>query len=90
MVKKDRKVNTDRTIKAQAKKKKSFSSQKVELKDFAPVPEGWEYFVYAFYTVAIPYILGAVFLFFCCCWRKIRELNVVKHGCFSNCMAYWI
>ena len=45
-------------------KKKSFGSQTVELKDFAPVPEGWEYFVYTFYGVVLPYIVGAIFLFF--------------------------
>ncbi len=46
------------------KKRVSFAAKKVELRDFAPVPEGWEYFVYTFYAIAIPYILGAIFLFF--------------------------
>lgn len=44
-------------------KKTSFSSKKVQLSDFAPVPEGWEYFAYAFYAIALPYTLGAAFLF---------------------------
>ncbi|MBN2816835.1 MAG: hypothetical protein JXQ67_09135 [Campylobacterales bacterium] len=60
-------MKSDRVTQHQAKKKetksKSFASKKVELKDFAPVPEGWEFFVYTFYVVALPYILGAVFLF---------------------------
>lgn len=56
--------NKNSSQKAKPKKRVSFASKKVELRDFAPVPEGWEYFVYTFYAVAIPYILGAVFLFF--------------------------
>jgi hypothetical protein len=64
LVKNDRKAHIHEQTKGAPSKKKSFASKKVELKDFAPVPEGWEYFVYTFYVVAVPYILGAIFLFF--------------------------
>jgi hypothetical protein len=64
LVKNDRKAHTTNNARKQVKKKKSFASKKVELKDFAPVPEGWEYFVYTFYAVVIPYGMGAIFLFF--------------------------
>jgi len=49
----------------QAKKKnQSFGSQKVDFKDFLFIPENWEGAFYAFYGVGVPYIFGAVFLFF--------------------------
>jgi|GEM_PF-6941643 len=82
MVKKDRKATTDRAIKKEAKKKKSFTSQKVELKDFAPVPEGWEYFVYAFYAVVIPYTLGAVFLFFAVAGGRYENFMLLNMSAF--------
>ena len=64
LVKNDRKAHTQsKTPQESQKKKKSFATQKVELKDFAPVPEGWEYLVYTFYAVVLPYMLGAFFLF---------------------------
>lgn len=63
LMKNDRRAHVARDEKIRAKKKKSFATKKVELRDFAPVPEGWEYFAYAFYAVALPYLLGAVFLF---------------------------
>ena len=48
----------------QNRKKVSFASKKVDIKDFFPAPEGWEFFAYSLYAIAIPYVLGAVFLFF--------------------------
>lgn len=64
LVKNDRNAHTTRKVREEKVKKTSFTSQKVQLSDFAPVPEGWENFVYAFYAVAVPYLLGAIFLFF--------------------------
>ncbi|WP_457746106.1 hypothetical protein [Sulfurimonas sp.] len=46
------------------KKKVSFGSQKVEFSDFLYAPEGWESVVYTIYFVGVPYVVGAVFLFF--------------------------
>jgi len=42
----------------------TFIKQEVNLKDYFYVPDGLEPFVYIFYFVAIPYIIGAIFLFF--------------------------
>lgn len=63
-------------------KKKSFGSQKVEIKDFAPVPEGWENFVYAFYVIALPYILGAIFLFFAVAGGRYENFKLLDTSAF--------
>lgn len=46
------------------KKSQSFAKKEVDFKDYLYVPEGLEPLVYAIYFVAIPYAIGAVFLFF--------------------------
>lgn len=53
----------------------SFSSQEVDLSDYFFIADGYEGFFYTLYLIAIPYIVGAVFLF----------LFVAK-GDFSNFM----
>jgi len=61
-------VMNERRAKASKKrartKKKTFSSQEVSIKDFLFIPEQWESFFYILYGIGIPYIVGAVFLFF--------------------------
>jgi len=47
-----------------AKKRGSFASQEVSFKDFLYIPENWEGAFYVFYGVGVPYIAGAIFLFF--------------------------
>ncbi|WP_297483181.1 hypothetical protein [Sulfurimonas sp.] len=49
--------------KKQKRQKVSFGDQKVDFRDFIYVPEEWAGLAYAVYTVIIPYIAGAVFLF---------------------------
>ncbi|TKI70292.1 hypothetical protein FCU45_03135 [Sulfurimonas crateris] len=44
--------------------KPSFTSQKVELSDHLFVIEGYEGIFYTLYFFAVPYITGAIFLFF--------------------------
>jgi len=46
------------------KRSNSFGSQSVDLKDYIYIPEGIEYLAYVFYIIIVPYITGAVFLFF--------------------------
>jgi len=46
------------------KKSESFAKQEVNFKDYLYVPDGLEPFVYAIYFVVIPYVVGAIFLFF--------------------------
>ncbi len=42
----------------------TFSSQKVDISDYIFVPEGYEGLFYTIYFFSIPYLIGAVFLFF--------------------------
>ena len=65
MVKENRKDRIERKRSISTKRKsKGFGSQKVEIRDFVAVPEGWEYFAYTFYGFVVPYLFGAAFLFF--------------------------
>lgn len=42
----------------------SFGSQKVDFKEYVFAPEGYEGFFYTAYFLMIPYMVGALFLFF--------------------------
>lgn len=42
----------------------SFGAQKVDFKEYVFAPEGYEGFFYTAYFLMVPYIVGAVFLFF--------------------------
>jgi len=59
----ERKLNPGKE-RGKGSKHMSFASKKVEPKDFLFIPENWEFLAYTFYVVGIPYIVGAVFLFF--------------------------
>jgi len=59
-------LNEERKKKVSQKRKrkaKSFGAQKVDFRDHLFIPENWEFAAYTFYIVAVPYIVGAVFLF---------------------------
>jgi len=65
LVMNERRAKSSKEKRAAARKKKpSFGQQKIEFSDFLYAPEGWESVVYTFYFVAIPYTMGAIFLFF--------------------------
>jgi len=64
LVMNERRAKSSKEKGAARKKKPSFGQQKVEFSDFLYAPEGWESVVYTFYFVAIPYTIGAIFLFF--------------------------
>jgi len=64
------KLTSDERKKSATKRKKrgkgpkvGFGAQKVDFRDFIYVPEEWAALVYIIYTVIIPYIVGAIFLF---------------------------
>jgi len=46
------------------KKSQSFASQEVHFSDFLYIPEEWAAAFYVLYGVGIPYLAGAIFLFF--------------------------
>jgi small-conductance mechanosensitive channel len=60
-------INAERNKKKKDSKKrksKSFGSQKIDFKDYIYVPDEWESVAYMLYVVLVPYIAGAIFLFF--------------------------
>ena len=63
MIERDRKAQKSKKGKRR-KHSNSFGSQKINLKDYIYIPEGIEYVAYFFYVICVPYITGAVFLFY--------------------------
>ena len=63
LLEKDRDDKISKTKKAKIKIQ-AFGSQTVELKDYIYIPEGLEWLAYLVYVVFIPYVVGAIFLFF--------------------------
>ncbi len=51
----------------------SFTSQTIDLSKYSLAPEGYEGIMYTIYLIVIPYLFGAVFLFF-----------YIAHGDFDN------
>jgi len=66
IVMKERKAKSSKTKhnKHMKKKHQSFGSQEVSFRDFLYIPEEWAGAFYVLYGVGIPYIVGAIFLFF--------------------------
>ncbi len=69
----------DRTKK---KKAKGFAKQEVNFKDYLYVPEGMEFFVYGLYTILIPYITGAIFLFFTIAGADFANFKLLNMSAF--------
>ena len=63
MVEKSRRSSNSKNGK-QKVKSNSFGSQKINLKDHLFIPDGMEFVAYSFYILVIPYVTGALFLFF--------------------------
>jgi len=66
MVYYNRMLNAERKKKASQRRRhkaKSFGAQKIDFKEHLYIPENWEFAAYTFYIVAVPYIVGAIFLF---------------------------
>jgi len=52
------------TAKKKKKRNRSFTSKEVDVKDIVWAPEGYEGAFVFLYIITIPYIAGAIFLFF--------------------------
>ena len=63
ILEKDRDDKQSKIQKTQVKIQ-AFSTQKIDLKDYIYLPEGMEFIAYSVYVIVIPYIVGAIFLFF--------------------------
>jgi len=68
--------------KANAKMKASFASQKVDFSDYLLAPDGYESVVYPLYFLLIPYMTGAVVLFFLVAGASIENFKLLELNSF--------
>jgi hypothetical protein len=84
-----------------AKKGEGFGSQKVDFKDYLFVTDEWEGVAYTIYFVGVPYLVGAVFLFFFIAgasWENFQLLNLnafpvvwlIGYEIVAICLLIWI
>jgi hypothetical protein len=81
-------LNADR--KAQAKKiskNRSFTSQEVDIRDYLYSPDDWESIFYTFYFTFIPYLTGAIFLFFAVAGADYANFQLMDMSAF---LIVWI
>jgi hypothetical protein len=57
-------LKRDNAAKRKKRRPKSFGSQEVDVKEIVWAPEGYEGFFVFLYFISVPYIVGAIFLFF--------------------------
>ena len=81
MIERDRKAKKSKRRKLR-KKSNSFGSQKIDLKDYIYIPEGLEYLAYIFYIIGVPYIMGAIFLFFTVAGGDFSNFKLISLGAF--------
>lgn len=81
MIERDRKAQKSKRAKRR-KHSNSFGSQKINLKDYIYIPEGIEYIAYFFYIVGVPYIVGAIFLFFTVAGGDFSNFELIRLDAF--------
>ena len=78
-------LNAERKKKVSQKRKnraKGFGSQKVDFKDHLFIPENWEFAAYTFYIVAVPYMVGAIFLFLTIAHASFENFKLLNTSAF--------
>ena len=60
----------------------SFAQKKVDFSDYLPVIVGYEGIFYTFYFIAIPYFIGAIFLFFVVAGGKFEHFMLLEFNAF--------
>jgi len=78
-------LNAERKKKASLKRKhkaRNFGAQKVDFKDHLYIPENWEFAAYTFYIVAVPYIVGAIFLFLTIARANFENFKLLNTSAF--------
>ena len=80
-------IKRDRTKKTVRKAPSSFGAQKVDLKDYLMAPDGYESVVYPLYFVFIPYITGAILLFFFVAGASFENFKLME---FNNFIVVWL
>jgi cellulose synthase/poly-beta-1,6-N-acetylglucosamine synthase-like glycosyltransferase len=70
-----------------AKKGQSFGSQEVSFGDFLYIPENWAGAFYVLYGVGIPYVAGAIFLFFFVAGGSYENFKLLNTNAF---LVIWL
>ncbi len=65
----------------------SFAQKKVDFSDYLPIIVGYEGIFYTFYFIAIPYLIGATFLFFAVAGGKLEHFMLLE---FSAFLVVWM
>jgi len=65
----------------------SFSSQNINFKDYLAMPDGYEVIFYSIYFILIPYLTGAILLFFFVAGASFENFELLE---FKNFMVVWI
>jgi hypothetical protein len=81
MIERDRKNQSAKRGKAR-KNSNTFGSQKINLKNYIFIPDGMEYLAYIFYIVGIPYVTGAIFLFYTVAGGDFHNFELISLGSF--------
>ena len=69
------------------KKQNSFTSQKIDLRDYLLAPNGYESVVYPLYLIFIPYLTGAILLFFFVADASFENFKLIE---FNNFIVVWL
>jgi len=87
LVMNERKAKGFKGHKHAKKKGQSFGSQEVSFKDFLYIPENWAGAFYVLYGVGIPYIAGAIFLFFFVAGGSYENFKLLNTNAF---LVIWL
>ncbi len=83
----ERKAKSGQKKHAKKKKHQSFGSQEVRFSDFLYIPEEWAAAFYVLYGVGIPYVVGAVFLFFFVAGGNYENFKLLNTNAF---LVIWL
>ncbi len=82
LVMNERKAKSGKGHKRAKKKHQSFGSQEVNFRDFLYIPENWAGAFYVLYGVGIPYLAGAIFLFFFVAGASYENFKLLNMNAF--------
>lgn len=63
-------------------KQDNFGSQNININDFILSPEGWETAMFSIYFLAIPYLVGVLFLFLFIAHASVTNFFILEFGAF--------
>jgi len=82
LVMNERKAKLKKNLPKSKKKYQEFATQKVDFNDLLHIPENWAAAFYLLYGVGIPYIVGAIFLFFFIAGASYENFKLLNMSAF--------